>query len=228
MEDMIILCSECGVKNRISQDGGNPKCGNCAKTLHVNAEMPHEKFFNSFKGLINGWTITIAVILGFTYLSDVSSNPQKPRAYTPPQSHTQGPASAPMPVFNAPPVPIEHGIFLIRPQNGVAPLTIQTSPGSNYYVKVVNMYDHAVAAFYIEGGRQFDMDMPLGSYYLKYAAGDVWYGPEYRFGPNTAYSQADSILNFEEEYDGYSGYTIELIMQYNGNMPTHSIDASSF
>jgi hypothetical protein len=70
--------------------------------------------------------------------------------------------------------------------------------------------------------------MPLGSYEMRYAAGEVWYGEDALFGPSTAYSRADAAFDFVRGATQYEGYTVELTLQYNGNLRVQDISPSEF
>lgn len=107
---------------------------------------------------------------------------------------------------------------------GNSPLKIKTNVGSHYWVKIVSAYNKEVVSYFIRGGETLDVKLPIGSYVVKYAYGDTWYGREHLFGENTRYSQADEVLDF---YYG-QGYVIELIQQLDGNLHTTAIDASQF
>ena len=113
--------------------------------------------------------------------------------------------------------------------NGIAPLEIKTSSGANYWVKIdeANTNQHVVS-YFIRSGETLNVQMPLGSYSIKYATGQKWYGPEYLFGDDTAYSKADNLFNFESNGYETNGYTLELIMQENGNLQTENIDKGQF
>ena len=82
--------------------------------------------------------------------------------------------------------------------------------------------------FFIYGGQNFETKVPLGVYRLKYASGKIWYGEKYLFGPDTAYSKAEQDFEFYRQGDQIAGYTVELILQRNGNLHTTRIPASEF
>jgi len=112
---------------------------------------------------------------------------------------------------------------------GLAPLTIITSAGSNYYVKLFNTASNEnVLAVYVVGGYPISIQAPLGSYELRYACGTTWCGSQDLFGPQTTCSRADSTFTFAETADGYTGYTVQLIMQQNGNLSTSSLNKANF
>lgn len=112
---------------------------------------------------------------------------------------------------------------------GVAPLEIKVSQGNNYLVKVEDAYNHApLASFFIRSGETLNTKVPLGNYIIKYAYGEQWYGLEKLFGSQTGYAKAEDILNFSFTGDGYSGHTIELILQANGNLETSHIAPNEF
>jgi ribosomal protein L40E len=124
---------------------------------------------------------------------------------------------------------------LMLPQTGVvereleegnAPLEIHTSPSTgNYFVKINNIQTGAtVIKAFIRSGEIFSTTLPTGEYELKYANGKNWYGEIDLFGPETSYSKAGETFSF----DGYNGYTVELIHQVGGNLQAQSIDAGAF
>jgi hypothetical protein len=115
--------------------------------------------------------------------------------------------------------------------NGVAPLNIKTSPtgGYHYFVKIVNAgTNQELGSYFIRSGGILDIQAPLGTYEIKYATGKQWYGTAYLFGPETSYSKADSKFTFSFDGYQYSGYTVELIMQQNGNLRTSGIQPSQW
>lgn len=75
---------------------------------------------------------------------------------------------------------------------------------------------------------RLDALAPLGTYELRYAAGQTWYGTTHLFGPETSCSRADSQFEFRETPDGYSGYTVELFLQVNGNLRTRTLAREDF
>lgn len=125
------------------------------------------------------------------------------------------------------------------PQNGrvkyftkkkpIAPLHISTKSDLNYYVKLMdNNTNTLVQTIFIRSGNSVKVRVPLGSYYVKYAMGGIWYGEEYLFGKYTTYAKADAIFDFKIIGNQVTGYTLELFRQLNGNLETEYIDESEF
>jgi curved DNA-binding protein CbpA len=115
--------------------------------------------------------------------------------------------------------------------DGVAPLKIKTSSagGYHYLVKIVNLLNNQpIGSYFIRSGESIDIKIPLGTYEIRYASGTKWQGSDYLFGSETTYSKADSTFNFSFDGNKYSGYTIELIIQQNGNLRTSEIQPSQF
>lgn len=112
---------------------------------------------------------------------------------------------------------------------GIAPLEIHTSEGSNYFIKIDNAQtnEHLVS-YFIRSGETLETKIPLGSYIIKYATGQKWYGANKLFGADTTYSQADQIFQFTSDGNQISGHTIELISQVNGNLATKKIGKDNF
>lgn len=127
---------------------------------------------------------------------------------------------------------------LARPNSGatrknvtvpsVAPFEIKTSAGSDYLVKLENISGVRVIDIFVRGGDTIEVSVPLGSYILKYAVGDTWYGYEHYFGPDTNYNKVNSIFHFREEGNQIRGYTVTLYQVPSGNLSTSRIKASQF
>lgn len=119
-----------------------------------------------------------------------------------------------------------HGVYARYDYSpNVAPLTIKTERGSNYFVKIEDSNSgRLVRSFYIIGGLILESKIPAGSFVLKYATGNSWCGDKELFGASTETSKADQIFQFEID----QGYTIELIKRQKGNLPTRKISRESF
>jgi len=225
MSGRIILCSDCGTKNRIpkAKTKGKAVCGDCGKQLAVKGNG------SSLLSLLFGIIIKLwfVWVLGFIfivvpYLEDSGSKSSN-------SGNTHQTVKIETPPFTAPPVQINAGIISKNYVSGVAPLEIKTRAGNNYYIKIVNVSNNQAAlTAYIVGGRPFEVEMPLGTYEIRYAAGDTWYGTQHYFGPDTAFSKANELFHFTFDGYQYSGYTVELILQVHGNLRTVHIDQSDF
>lgn len=85
-----------------------------------------------------------------------------------------------------------------------------------------------ISTIYLRGGENASITVPLGTYEIKYAAGETWYGEEELFGKNTMYSKADELFTFSDTGYQITGYTITLYQVVNGNLQTVGIDPSEF
>lgn len=136
-----------------------------------------------------------------------------------------------IPEFNHPsqPLPPSGREYNYSSRKGVAPLQIVVpNAGDNYYVKVVTFENKPVKAVFIRSGDTVKIRVPLGTYKIKYATGETWYGQKYLFGPGTSATIAESDFDFRVEDNRYSGYTIELIKQANGNLHSRNISIDEF
>lgn len=137
-----------------------------------------------------------------------------------------------VPIFTEPiqPLPINGDVERYVEEEAIAPLKITTrESGNHYFVKIVDWYTNKiVCTIFIRSGQSVSLDVPFGSYKLKYATGEKWYGAKFLFGPETAYSIADKQFDFESRGDHVSGYTVELFLQPNGNLKTNKITAEEF
>lgn len=122
-----------------------------------------------------------------------------------------------------------------RPTNGqvfhssvreeIAPLEIITpSKGYDFYVKLSEINNETtIKTFYVREGSRIKTKVPLGSYYIKYATGKEWRSKNCLFGINTLYSKADKVFEFKKSGNRISGYSVELILQIEGNLSTSKI-----
>ncbi len=131
-----------------------------------------------------------------------------------------------------PPVTVSPGILWVRTNRPrVAPFEVVTRAGDDYYIKLVDAYsDNDVVGMFVRGGETLEVLVPLGSYRMRYAYGDVWRGERQHFGPGemTQFSEVDETLRFVETTYAYEGHTIELIRQLDGNLEVGNISASRF
>jgi len=81
-----------------------------------------------------------------------------------------------------------------------------------------------ILSFYVFGGSTFRVEVPAGSFILKYATGDSWCGDRELFGASTEITQTDRIFQFDDDH----GYKIDLIRRKDGNLPTKQISRESF
>lgn len=135
-------------------------------------------------------------------------------------------------VFSEPiqPLPVNGAIKRYVKDEATAPLKIVTRDNSNhYYVKVVDWYTKKkICTVFIRSGQSVSLHVPLGTYRLRYATGEKWYGTKLLFGPETAYSEADQQLDFDIRGEQVHGYTVELYLRPNGNLKTNKITAGNF
>jgi hypothetical protein len=230
------LCLVCGSENR-TRITLLQKCAQCQSPLRAGviagyprplvSQRPDRSFL-----LIVG----VLGLAGWSFLSSSDNEYQNYDSYVPAPQYNGEPQAAESlapqeaPAFLAPPVEVKPGILWYKGTDiRIAPLQIVTPTGSDYYVKLV---DHTtgrpIMAIFVQGGTTQEIDVPLGSFEMRYAIGETWYGEELLFGPSTTFSRAESKLDFYSDGDQVNGYTIELIKQIDGNLQTTTISASEF
>ena len=133
---------------------------------------------------------------------------------------------------------------LYSPLPAIAPFKISTSqPYSysynsynyssddkeHYYIKLVDYYTNkTVATIFIRAGENTKVEVPTGSYKIKYATGKTWYGEADLFGHETHYSTSDERLDFSVSYGYVNGQQLTLYKVSNGNFSTKEIKAEDF
>ncbi len=121
--------------------------------------------------------------------------------------------------------PANGKIFFDSHGHSIAPLKIKTAKqGYDYYIKL-SMVDTGatVKTVYVRSGSSIKTQMPLGNSHLKYATGTQWFGKNCLFGMSTLFNKADRVFKFERVGDRVNGYTVELILQQDGNLATKKI-----
>lgn len=131
-------------------------------------------------------------------------------------------------------VAVENGEILTEPlAEAVAPLTIKTSGAGGYYIRLEPLGDleaqlFNLMAFYVEGGNNAEVLVPLGTYEIYYATGETWFGETYYFGMNTQYYKCDETFEFTQDPQTVTGYTLTLYPVTGGNMDTDPISKEDF
>ena len=112
---------------------------------------------------------------------------------------------------------------------GLPALRIHAPAGTNYFLRLSDWATGAPAlAVFVQGGDTVNVDIPLGTYRVRMAAGTTWYGEKVRFGSKTAYSQIDQPLAFSVEGDRLIGHALELSQVRNGNLRLSQISPDQF
>jgi hypothetical protein len=139
------------------------------------------------------------------------------------------------PVFSEPEQPLpDQGLLSFSADfaqfNGTtAPFKISTPSDGNYVMKVEDWNTkECIAIYLIRRSSTLSIELPLGSYKLKFAAGDKWYGISNLFGPSTSYSYVPDKMDFYISGNYARGHSIELIPQVNGNLVTPSMRATDW
>ena len=111
----------------------------------------------------------------------------------------------------------------------VAPLEIKAEgEDCNFYIKMVTASGKSILEFFVRAGETAEVNMPTGTFYLRYACGSKWYGQDQYFGEDTAYFSSKDAFHFTESDDGYNGYTVSLHKVPGGNLSTEPIDPEDF
>lgn len=214
----------------IQSEGGKPKESDFWEDLL--ARRLHPAYYNValFGALI--WSGSLLVRLNSPPAIQVPYSQRNPSPSSTAPSYYRTPRPA-APVFNEPQMPLpDHGVFssAFGYLHEGCPFKLRTRADSGFYlVKLEEWYtQREVATYFVYGGMLLETLIPPNSYRLKYANGQLWYGRQFLFGPDTAYSVANAKLDFTETSDGYNGHTIELILQRHGNLSTKQIRPADF
>lgn len=210
-----LACSRCGAINRIGAYGVTklPHCGKCQSGL---PESDGKRLLRQVYA--RRYLITAAI--GLALLATL-----KPSAFSDWIPERQPLQTTPSSTCAGYPQP-SSGLYAIYDRSAkVSPLTIRTSSGSHYFIKLEDATTaRPIMTFYLRGGDTFQHDVPEGSFVMKYATGEVWCGERDLFGSATSTNKADRIFEFTER----RGYTVELISRRDGSLKTQSIGRGQF
>ncbi len=107
-----------------------------------------------------------------------------------------------------------------------SPLKIITPAygGDDYFVKLVNKRTRETVGIYVRSGATTEVEVPDGTYSVRYATGSQWYGTRFLFGLNARYSRASQEFTFSNG----RGYSLTLQKVAHGNLHTSPMSASDF
>lgn len=131
------------------------------------------------------------------------------------------------------PLPV-NGIFKMADSRGFnsdrsPPFKITNAPGANTLMKLIRVSDGVeVMSIFIRAGQSVEVGVPVGSYRVKIASGQTWYGDAIRFGPNTSYGTLDTVLRFSIEGQQLLGNEVTLTRVKDGNLRQVPLKASDF
>jgi len=213
----LVDCPNCGTKNRLARYSFRriPWCGNCGAPLAESFHIRTARRLYQIRYLISvAAGIALFSIWRPTITSIDLSNPTPTMPSAPPKDACLG---RPQPYQGL------YARYMRYPK--VAPLALKTASGSNYFVKINEAASgRPVLSLYLYGGSSFEIKVPRGEFVLKYATGNTWCGDAELFGASTETNKVDRVFQFDGEHE----YTIELIAQRNGNLPTKRISREAF
>jgi len=76
-------------------------------------------------------------------------------------------------------------------------LTIKCATDESCYIKLKDILRNDVFSFFVRAGETADVYVPSGQFYVYFAYGTQWYGPEYAFGPESTYAKDGTLTDFE-------------------------------
>lgn len=104
-------------------------------------------------------------------------------------------------------------------------LKVNTSRDASYVIKVVDPCDGEVIMIrYLPAGTSHEIDIPSGTFEIRYTSGTEWFGDDEMFGARGSYAKADRLFNFSEG----SGYELTLYRVPNGNLHTSRMKKEDF
>ncbi len=111
----------------------------------------------------------------------------------------------------------------------LAPLKIYTKGNLHHFVKVVDpKLNQSVLTVFIRAGQDVFVQVPIGTYEIRYATGTQWYGENDLFGKNTFYGKAQKSFVFKVNGNKVQGYSLYLYPKRGVPLPTKRINRNQF
>lgn len=133
------------------------------------------------------------------------------------------------PSYQEQPLPYSGSIKSNTSLERIAPFEIKASKESHHLVKLVDAYTRTpILTVFVRRGTTSTINVPLGTYEIRYASGNTWYGNKNLFGTDTTYNKADKLFAFKITKNQISGFTIILYSVPSGNLSTSPIKPTQF
>ena len=223
---LLVTCPLC--KHKFVVDHGKIQSSTAENSLYKKPFFSRKSYAFIGTSLIAGLLILLVVLYP-------SSQKKQQQVYPRPEQTKSDVASVPEKIPHEAPSPPARAlpkngtIFRYTSDDCLAPLKVNTSPGCNYFIKVVDYNTGTpIASMFIRSGKIGNMTLPLGSFAIKYATGNNWYGETHLFGPDTSFFKCDHKFDFRSDGTGFHGYRVELIKQVGGNLSTRIISKNEF
>lgn len=129
------------------------------------------------------------------------------------------------------PLPISGEYRRLGPPShrNLPPLKVKASRGANFFIHVNDASsDRTVLWLFVRSGDEVAVRLVPGTYRIKFASGENWYGEKIRFGPSTAYSMIKEPMTFTVTGRQLLGHEIILDLVPHGNLRREPISATEF
>ncbi len=122
--------------------------------------------------------------------------------------------------------PPKYAFWIMRPKYKCDSfLKINVSQEASYVVKVVDSYDgEVILMYYLPAGDSQEINIPLGTFEIRYTSGTEWFGENEMFGNKGSYAKADRLFTFGRG----SGYVLTLYRVPHGNLHTSRMKKEDF
>ena len=235
----LLPCPKCGQTLRIPSLESTlvVTCPACRHRFNLEVDRPKEPKVRKHNGLLFFLFTFVAIVATYSVHDWILSRQVRDTPYIPPAALRQPNVEFSQPTQQSAKVPelksIEpppNGMIFILPQIGECPFEVVAPPdGVHRLVKVEDWTTREIAAmFFIRSGDRVSVKVPTGSYRIKVAYGQNWYGPNDGFGPNTSCLEFDTPVEFISVNGGFKGHSVSLQEQVNGNIRKRAIGRNAF
>lgn len=132
-------------------------------------------------------------------------------------------------LFSNPPTPSDRSSI-----KDCCPAETSLKNSNSYFIKVVDWKSNqTIATAFVRSGEKAILNLPPGTYKLRYATGEKWYGEQYYFGSKTQYGEMTNAvtllpLQFKFNNDG-NGWDLGLYRCNSlSNVSTKELNSKDF
>lgn len=214
-----VICPTCHVRFEwtprppiVIEIPSKPRWTDRAKRILPGPASPLRKWATGLAILV----CAIIVLFVIPGLIDKFNTPSLPSSYVPAK-----------PIFDGTrqPLPDTGAVWLYYQGGGGRRLQVETQSGDGHHLIKIEDWKsgRAVALLFIREGDKQKVNVPPGTYRIKFACGRTWYGDKLRFGPGESCFVADEPFDFDDR-----GWSITLYPVTDGNLQKTRIPGDEF
>lgn len=201
------------IENEIEKKNLTSKAKNYSSVNLPKNINPNKTSNLSFTKIIMIIILFVIAVISFSYISNMSQDVNK--------KEEVADRELPLPKNGE----IFRKTYFTSNEDNNSQFTIKASPSYSHVIKIYEeSSDKLFIMFFVRAGDEVEIIIPSGSYEIRVASGEKWYGISKFFGKDTSVAVLDKIFRVTEG----GGFEITLQSVNNGNLDQNYIDIEDF